>query len=177
MMWSVTRHVICGMALLTCSISWSAESNRSLQAIQVPAIAPSTVFFDGKKNIGLKNFKGQFLLVNFWATWCAPCIREMPSLDRLAKKMAGKNLLVLAISEDDDSPAQVKLFAEKLKLKSLTMLYDTHQHGSRDFGLRGIPATFLISPKGRVLANLEGSAVWDEGKLYNEITDYLEKYR
>ena len=115
--------------------------------------------------------------MNFWATWCTPCIREMPSLDRLAKKMAGKNLVVLAVSEDDDSPAQIKIFVDKLNLKSLNILYDTQQLGSRDFMLRGVPSTFLISPKGKILAKLEGSAVWDEGNFYGEIMDYLNKYR
>ena len=176
-MWLVTRHAIFGMALLTCSISLSAESNRSFQAIQEPKAAPSSIFFDGKKNVGLNTFKGQFLLVNFWATWCSPCIREMPSLDRLAKKMAVKNLVVLAVSEDDGNPAQVKIFVDKLKLRSLTVLYDTRKLGSNDFGVRGIPSTFLVSPKGKILASLEGSAVWDEGNLYDEITDYLRKYR
>lgn len=173
----IIRHVIYGIALLTCSISWSAESNRSFQTIQLPRTAPLTLFFDGKKKVGLNNYKGQFLLVNFWATWCTPCIREMPSLDRLAKKMAGKNLVVLAVSEDDDSPAQIKIFVDKLNLKSLNILYDTQQLGSRDFMLRGVPSTFLISPKGKILAKLEGSAVWDEGNFYGEIMDYLNKYR
>lgn len=176
-MWLMARQVLFWIVWLTSGFSWSAESGQSLRAVQSPAAGPATVFFDGKKKAGIKDFRGKFLLVNFWATWCAPCVREMPSLDRLAKKMAGKNLVVLAVSEDDHSPAQVRLFADRLQLKSLTLLYDTSKHGSRDFGLRGIPATFLISPEGMILASLEGSAVWDEGRLFREISGYLEKHR
>ena len=162
---------------MTGRMCWSSELHKSMSVAELPAIAPTTTFFDGKKNVTLQNFDGKFLLVNFWATWCSPCVTEMPSLDRMAKKLAGQNILVLIVNEDEGGGSEVRSFVRKLKLNSLTALYDTNNRAFKDFSLRGLPTTFLISPKGIVLASFEGSAVWDKGELYDQIVENLKKYR
>lgn len=109
------------------------------------------------------------MILIVWATWCAPCVKEMPSLDRLSAKMAGENLVVVAVSQDNGGQSQVKPFLEKLKVKNVTILYDHDQRALRDFGIRGLPTTFLISPEGRILARLEGDAEWDTPAMVRQI--------
>lgn len=88
--------------------AFAAEQNRGLQPLQKPTEIPRVIFSDGKKPLELSVFKGRYLLVNFWATWCSPCLSEMPSLDRLAKKLAKENITVVAISEDEGGVTQVR---------------------------------------------------------------------
>lgn len=151
----------------------AAEQGRGLQPLKNPIPTPKISFFDGKKPIELAAFKGRYLLVNFWATWCSPCVSEMPSLDRLAKKLAMENITIVAISEDEGGVSQVRPFVEKLQLNKLKILYDTSKKAFRDFGLRGLPTTYLINPDGMVVSTLEGSAVWDTGFIYDQIINEL----
>lgn len=132
-------------------------------------VAPHTQFSDGKRAISLSTFAGKYVLVNFWATWCAPCVREMPALDRLAAKLEKRGIVVVAISQDETGPTQVRPFVDKLKLSKVKILYDTDKRGYRDYALRGLPTTVLISPQGKLLARLEGSAAWDEGALIKQV--------
>lgn len=157
--------------------AYAADQSKGLQTLQKAFPVPKAKYFDGKQAIDLSEFKGKYVLLNFWATWCSPCLSEMPSLDRLSKKLQDKNILVIAISEDEGGVSQVRPFIQKLQLKSLKILYDSEKRGFKDFGLRGLPSTFLISPEGMVVANFEGSAVWDEGKIYNQIINILSVER
>ncbi len=83
--------------------------------------------------------------------------------------------MVIAISQDEGGPAQVRPFAEKLKLSKVKILYDTDKRGFRDYALRGLPTTVLISPQGMVMARLEGSATWDVGGLANQVESLTKK--
>lgn len=134
---------------------------------------PATKFSDGKNPVSLDSYRGKYILANFWATWCSPCIREMPALDRLAANLETRNLMVVAISQDEGGPAQVKPFIEKLKLNKIRILYDTDKRAFRDFALRGLPTTVLISPEGKLLSRLEGGAAWDEGSLAAQVENLL----
>ena len=79
---------------------------QSMQILQPSINVPTTKFFDGSKRITLNAFRGHFVIVNFWASWCPPCINEMPSLDRLAEKLAKDNFMVIAISQDEGAIKQ-----------------------------------------------------------------------
>ena len=89
----------------------------------------------------------------------------MPALDRLATRLVKKGLVVVAISQDEGGLVQVRPFAEKLRLTKIRILYDPEKRAFRDYALRGLPTTVLISPQGNIIARLEGSAAWDEGAL------------
>lgn len=151
----------------------AAEQVRGLQPLKNPVQVPNITFFDGKRPIQLTAFKGKYVLVNFWATWCSPCVIEMPSLDRLAKKLAKENIVVVAISEDEGGGSQVRPFVEKLQFKQLKILYDPNKQAFRDFGLRGLPTTYLLNPEGKIVSTLEGNAVWDTGQIYDQIISEL----
>lgn len=137
-----------------------------------PAVqAPATKFSDGSKLVTLAGFRGRNVILNFWATWCSPCVKEMPSLDRLSAKMGGDNLVFIAVNQDSGAPSEVKPFLDKLKVKNLTVLYDHRQTAFRDFGIRVLPTTFVISPQGKILARLEGAIEWETHTIISTINE------
>ncbi|MDP3609158.1 MAG: TlpA disulfide reductase family protein [Methylophilus sp.] len=161
--------VIALLLLAGFTVTSVAADGKQMQTIASTVRAPPSRFSDGKQAIGLDAYKGRFVLVNFWATWCSPCVKEMPALDRLAARLEKKGVVVVAISQDEGGAAQVRPFAEKLKLTKIRILYDPEKRGFRDYALRGLPTTILISPQGNIVARLEGSATWDEGALAAQV--------
>jgi thiol-disulfide isomerase/thioredoxin len=127
--------------------------------------------------VKLSDFKGRVLLVNFWATWCAPCIRELPSLDRLQSDLGDEGLLVLAISQDRGGAAVAGPFLEKLDIRSLGLFLDSKMRLGRALGVRALPWTFLIDREGRVVGELPGYAEWDSHEAIALIRHYLEQGR
>lgn len=115
---------------------------------------------DGKI-LSLNKFRGKLVLVNFWATWCAPCIREMPSLAKLQKMRGGKNFTVLALSQDFKEWAAVNPFLEKHKLDGLPIYVDRKSATGRKLKVIGLPTSVLLSREGKVLGQLKGIAEWD----------------
>ncbi len=153
-----------------------AENTSQLDVFQQPIQLPKTTFSDGVNRIGLDSFYGKYVLLNFWATWCAPCVREMPALDGLAGMLAKKNLIVIAVSQDESGPPVVQPFIKKLNLLNTQILYDESGRGFRDFALRGLPTTILISPDGLILARLEGSAEWQNIALVDQLETLIKNY-
>lgn len=109
----------------------------------------------------LDQFRGKLVLVNFWATWCAPCIREMPSLATLQKKRGGKDFTVLAVSQDFREWTAVTPFLEKHKLEGLPIYVDRKSATGRKLKVIGLPTSVLLSREGKVLGQLKGIAEWD----------------
>jgi thiol-disulfide isomerase/thioredoxin len=112
--------------------------------------------------------------MNFWATWCAPCVTEMPSLDKLAVRLHTKGLIVVAVSQDLNELSKVKSFLKPMMLKEIVIWYDEKNKGFRELGLRGLPTTILINPDGLIVAKLEGSAEWNEGPLLAQIEEIIK---
>lgn len=138
-----------------------------------PRPAPPLAFAErGGEARQLADFRGHWLLVNLWATWCAPCVREMPSLDRLQARL-GDKLHVLAISEDRKGAEVVDPFLGKLDLKSLTIYLDPAAQAQQAFKLRGLPTSLLIDPSGVMRGQLEGAADWDSPRMIALIERYL----
>jgi thiol-disulfide isomerase/thioredoxin len=140
--------------------------------LAAPLPAPEVAFTtrDGEP-VSLAEFKGRTVLVNLWATWCVPCIREMPSLDRLQAKL-GSELAILAISQDRGGAKLVEPFLQKLDLKALTTYLDPKGGVGQAFGARGLPTSVLIDREGRMVGRLEGAAEWDSPAM----TALLRKY-
>jgi thiol-disulfide isomerase/thioredoxin len=122
----------------------------------------------------LADFRGHWLLVNLWATWCAPCVREMPSLDRLQATL-GDRLMVLAVSEDRGAAHVVTPFLEKLDLTALRIYLDPKSAVGQGLGARGLPTTFLLDGEGRIRAQLEGAAAWDSPEMLAKLERYLNE--
>jgi len=132
-------------------------------AISPPLPAPAATFNsrDGKPT-RLADWRGHWVLLNLWATWCGPCVKEMPSLDRMQKAM-GSAITVVAISEDRGGMQVVEPFVTKLGVTSLTIGMDAPDGVLSHLKIRGLPTSFLIDPQGNIVAKFEGGSEWDAG--------------
>ena len=138
-----------------------------------PLPAPAVSFVDLAGNpASLSEFNGKVVLVNLWATWCEPCLREMPSLERLQSRL-GDKIVVVAISEDRGGSKTVEPFVGKLGLKSVKIYLDPKSAVERAFKVQGLPTSFLIDREGRVLGRVEGAAEWDKPKLLGILKSFL----
>ena len=127
--------------------------------------APATSFIDLAGNpASLAEFAGKIVLVNLWATWCEPCLREMPSLERVQSRL-GDKITVVAISEDRGGSKTVEPFIGKLGLRSVKVYLDPKSGMERALKVQGLPTSFLIDREGRILGRVEGAADWDAPKL------------
>ena len=113
-----------------------------------------------EEKVSFSEFKGKVLLVNFWATWCAPCIKEMPSLDRLKYKV-GDNFDVIAISVDRDGINKVKDFFDNNNIKNLEKFFDIKNSLAKEMNLFGVPTSFFIDKNGNIIGNYQGDMEWD----------------
>ena len=128
---------------------------------------------DEGKEISFSDFQDKILLVNFWATWCAPCIKEMPSLDRLKKKI-NKNFDVIAVSVDRDGVKKVKDFFNENKITNLEEYFDTKNSLAKEMNLIGLPTSFFINKKGDLIGYFQGDMEWDNNTVI-EFINYLIK--
>ncbi len=129
-------------------------------------------FFDAAGNSkSIQDYQGTALLVNFWATWCAPCVAEMPALDRLQDLVSGSGIEVLAINEDRDGESVAPAFYETNKLKNLAVLYDRNQTFLRAAGVTGLPTTLLIDQDGAVKSAILGDTEWDSPDIVSFVQD------
>ena len=134
--------------------------------------APAISFVDLAGNtVSLSEFTGKIVLVNLWATWCEPCLREMPSLERMQSRL-GDKIAVVAISEDRGGKT-VEPFIDKLGLRSVKIYLDPKSAIERAFKVQGLPTSILIDRKGRVLGRVEGAAEWDAPKLLEVLKSFL----
>jgi peroxiredoxin len=137
--------------------------------VQTPEFSLNTP--DGKK-ISLKDFRGKVVLLNFWATWCEPCREEMPAMEKLYNEYKEKNFVVLAVAVKDRKQDAVD-FVKELKITYPIALDPQAQVGNL-YGAWGLPATYLIGPKGEGLARGWGPAEWygpAARKLIKDLTD------
>jgi thiol-disulfide isomerase/thioredoxin len=126
-----------------------------------PKPAPELVFTTvGDKEVKLSDFRGKTVLLNFWATWCAPCKVEMPSLDRLQAQLGGDGLAVVAISSDRAGKRAVDPYFDEAGIK-LTRYYDPKNAAGMALGVTGLPTSVLIDSEGRELGRILGDAEWD----------------
>ena len=106
------------------------------------------------------DYAGRGVVMNFWATWCVPCVAEMAALDELARQVAGAGIAVLALSSDRGGTPVVERFYRERGIRSLPVLLDPRGEAARALGARGIPTTLLIDGAGRERARMEGAADW-----------------
>jgi len=138
-----------------------------------PFAAPTISLTDSDGHtLELSELRGKLVLVNLWATWCEPCLREMPSLERLQSQL-GERIAVLAVSEDRGGNKAVEPFIAKLGLKSVKIYIDPKSEVGHAFGARGLPTSFLIDREGKVLGRVEGAAEWDSPKILGVLEPLL----
>jgi len=133
-----------------------------LSVFDRPRDLPEIHFADEEGHeLTLGDFGGRVVLLNVWATWCVPCRKEMPTLDRLQARLGGKDFLVIALSIDREGVAPVKRFYQELKFEKLAIYVDPSGKGSQALAIPGVPTTLLIDRQGREVARKMGPAEWD----------------
>jgi thiol-disulfide isomerase/thioredoxin len=110
----------------------------------------------------LADYKGKTVLLNFWATWCAPCVKEMPSLDRLQAEMGKDKFVVLPLSLDGPTRPKVAPFYQDRKLTNLGIYFDKSKKTMQALDVSILPTSILIDAQGRELGRIEGEADWEK---------------
>lgn len=119
----------------------------------------------------LEDYRGKAVMVQFWATWCPPCLKEIPAMQRLEKKMAGKPFVILAVNMGE-TQKDVSEFVNKMKI-GFTVLMDEEGKGVGDWKVFVAPSSFLIDPQGKVRYTLQGGAEWDDKEYVRLISDLM----
>ncbi len=164
--WYVTSHDRAGaMARNTPNAASLQELAKGPMAnftlISDDKTAPDLPFVDGNgKKRKLSDFRGKILLVNFWATWCAPCRKEMPTLDQLQAEM-GDKLAVVPVATLRNSVAGVQKFFADQVVTHLPVRMDPDAQLARAIGVMGLPVTLIMNPEGKEVARLIGEADWN----------------
>jgi thiol-disulfide isomerase/thioredoxin len=162
------RHLLAAAGTLTAALGARKPRAQELEDLAsalkltdppVPAPAISFVAADGSEH-HLAEFIGHGMVVNLWATWCAPCVAEMPSLAALSKTVAPDDIAVLPLSSDRGGAAVVQAFYQQHGIAGLPVLLDPKGAAAHAWHVRGIPTSLIIDKQGRERARLEGSADW-----------------
>jgi cytochrome c biogenesis protein CcmG/thiol:disulfide interchange protein DsbE len=135
---------------------------------QIGTQAPDFTVSDGQKTVTLSQFRGKPVVLNFWATWCPPCIEEVPSIVAMQKEM-GDKVVVLAVSIDVDNDAYKNFTAKRMP--GVLTVRDGDQKAANLFGTYGWPETYIIDSKGVIRRKFIGAQDWTSP----EIIDYLTK--
>ena len=145
--------------LISTVISFSDEPNiKNLVIHKQNKKLKNITFLDVEnKLINLNEFTGQLVIINFWATWCAPCKEEMPSLDNLKNLKAFENLKILPINVGQEDIQKSKIFFDDLKIKNLELYFDNSIKLAKTFTLRGLPTSVIINKEGEEFARIIGS--------------------
>lgn len=143
--------------LCSAELGGAASTPVALDGSPAPALALKDL--DGRSH-DLANYRGKVVLINFWASWCEPCRQEMPSIQRLKTKLAGKAFAVFAVNVDEPE-ARVRNFLNQTQL-DLPVLLDPNKAVTRNWGARVLPVTFLVGPDGRLRYRLIGDMDWSE---------------
>jgi cytochrome c biogenesis protein CcmG/thiol:disulfide interchange protein DsbE len=153
---------------LLAALALALASCRNSEPAQIGTTAPDFTVTDGQKTIQLSQLRGKPVLLNFWATWCPPCVQEVPDLVALQQRM-GDKVIILAVSMDDDEAAY-KAFAAK-NMPGVLTARDPDHKSSAEYGTFAYPETFLIDKNGKIQRKFIGAVEWTSP----EMIDYFNK--
>jgi thiol-disulfide isomerase/thioredoxin len=137
--------------------------------------APIEGFYDGQgRDVSLLDFGGKVVLLNLWATWCVPCLTELPSLDRLQAQLGGADFQVVAVSVDRRGLDAVRPFFAKLKIAALPIYVEPQNRLASALGLQVLPSTIIIGRNGTMRGKMIGAAKWDAPEALALIRYYVD---
>lgn len=158
-------------ARLDLALGLDTRSTTSIDRAPPPELA----FEDASgRPLKLSEFRGKLLLLNIWATWCAPCREEMPALDRLQASLGGPDFQVIALSTDVDGATVVRRFYEDLGIEHLGIYVRPDKQDLSKLSLIGLPTTLVIDPRGMEIKRKLGPAEWDRHEMISALGEYIE---
>ena len=161
--------------LMTVSLCHSVEKPdiKNLILTKNLKIDENIIFKDAnQKDVDLTDYKGKLIILNFWATWCAPCKEEMPSLDNLQTNINLTNLKIFPINISRENLKKSQNFFKELNIKNLDIYFDSPITLAKKFSLRGVPTTILLDKRGREFARIIGSIDFDNKDFINWLKSY-----
>jgi thiol-disulfide isomerase/thioredoxin len=161
--------------LIVTNFSYALEKPdlKNLVLIKNPKIYEEVIFKDiNQKNVNLADFKGKLVILNFWATWCAPCKEEMPSLDGLQSNSNLSNLKIFPINIGKEDTSKSEFFFKKLNIRNLNIYFDAPITLAKKLSLRGIPTTILFNKQGEEFARIIGSIDFNDEEFINWLKTY-----
>ena len=161
--------------LITTNFSYGLEKPdlKNLVLIESPKTYEEVIFKDiNQKNLNLADFNGKLVILNFWATWCAPCKEEMPSLDDLQLNDKLSNLKIFPINIGQEDITKSEFFFKELDIKNLKIYFDAPITLAKKFSLRGVPTTILFNKQGKEFARIIGSIDFKDEKFINWLKTY-----
>ena len=161
--------------LTTINFSYALEKPdlKNLVLKKSPKTYEEVIFKDkNQKNVNLADFKGKLVILNFWATWCAPCKEEMPSLDDLQSNSKLSNLKIFPINIGQEDISKSEFFFKELNIKNLNIYFDAPITLAKKFSLRGVPTTILFNKRGEEFARIIGSIDFKDEKFINWLKNY-----
>ena len=167
------RFLILFIFLTTNVIANDVSEIKNIVIHKDPKVYDNVIFFDkNDKKINIKELNGNLLLLNFWATWCEPCKKEMPSLDRLQINENLRNLKIFAINISKESKKKVDIFFKDLNIENLDPYFDSPITLAKTFSLRGVPTSILIDKNGKEFARIIGSIDFEDKIFINWLKTY-----
>ncbi len=160
----------CLFFLATLATTGQANELKPWKGSATPSLAQPDL--NGKIH-KLEDYRGKVVMVQFWATWCPPCLKEMPAMQRLEQKMAGKPFAILAVNMGETDKA-VREFMAKTKV-NFTVLMDEEGKAVGAWKVFVAPSTFLVDPQGNIRHTLQGGAEWDQAEYVKAIGELLPK--
>ena len=167
------RILIIFIFLITNSVASEISNIKNLVINKELKKYEDLTFLDStKKQINLEDFKGNLILLNFWATWCAPCKEEMPSLDLLKNNSYLDNLKIFPINVGQENEEKAIDFFNELKIKNLDTYFDSSITLAKKFSLRGIPTTILLNKDGLEFARIVGSINFENEQFIRWLSNF-----
>ena len=167
------RFLIIFIFLVTSAIANEIPKIKNLAINKEVKTYKNITFLDlNEKVINLSDYKGKLVFLNFWATWCAPCKKEMPSLDALKMNPELDNIIIFPINVGKDSYKKSKKFFKDLNIKNLDIYFDNNSTLAKNFSLRGIPTSLLFNKEGEEFARIIGSIDFDDKNFIGWLKTY-----
>lgn len=150
-------------------------AENKFEAMQKNVDVPDSIFMNQSRLDKISNYRGKVVLLNLWATWCLPCVQEMPALEKLASQYSEADFRIIALSQDKGGLSVIQNFYKVNKINKLGIYYEQDSKLSNFLSVRGLPSSYLISRKGQIVARLEGSSSWDTENIKKVISNEIEK--